>query len=940
MNIWGVKKMSNKFVVIDLETTGNVPKKGDKIIQFAAVVIENGIITDKFSSLINPQKPIPVFIEELTGINDEMVKNAPVFSEIAGKVMLLMEGAYFVAHNVLFDLSFLQEELIQAGFEGFFGPVLDTVEMARILNPTADGYKLGDLAERENLNHDRPHQADSDAEVTAELFLIFLKRLSQLPLITLRRLLPLAGGLKSDLQQLLDDMLEEMDETVEVSEEVEIFHNLALKKKCKKLNVESGELEFPYPENIEDKICLVRKGFEVFAERTGQFQMMDAVYHSFQHEQHALIEAGTGVGKSLGYLLPAAFFLRKNKLPIVVSTHTIQLQEQLLKKEIPLLAKILPFQINAVLLKGRNHYISLEKFHRTLMDENDNYDTTLTKMQILVWLMETETGEKDELNLSSGGLIYWNKIRNEQGLFTQNQDWLEKDFYLRAKKEARTADIIITNHSLLLMDMKEEGSQLPKYDFVIIDEGHHLEKTAGRFFGSSLDYLATRLLLGQFGLYEQKQLFFELEELLKAIPVISGELLHPFELNQLVSDLFFEMDELFKLISLAAKTKLGNKNSLTRTKVQYSPQNSGKEGQALLHCAERFAFLLKDLHSAVLHRMNWIKNKKQTLHGEYEKKMDEVHLFLNDLEQLRFTVMNCLIQDSKQVKWIEIDLRSPQNVTAFMAQPAGIAAILKEKFFSVKKSVVLTSATLTVNNSFLYIIKEIGLMPNDTLQVTIPSPFDYKKQVQLLIPEDLPEINNVSLEEYVVAITEHIISIAEATNGRMLILFTAFEMLKKTYELIKESGFLHDYALIAQGISSGSRTRLTRNFQRYDKAILLGTSSFWEGVDIPGEDLSCLVIVRLPFSPPDEPLTEAKCQLIESKGGNAFMEYSLPEAVLRFKQGFGRLIRSESDRGIIVVFDKRIMTAKYGKSFLNSIPRVPVKKGTIDELSELIHQWL
>jgi ATP-dependent DNA helicase DinG len=224
--------------------------------------------------------------------------------------------------------------------------------------------------------------------------------------------------------------------------------------------------------------------------------------------------------------------------------------------------------------------------------------------------------------------------------------------------------------------------------------------------------------------------------------------------------------------------------------------------------------------------------------------------------------------------------------------------------------------------------------------MTIPSPFQYENQVQLLIPEDLPEVNSVSLDEYVVAITEHIITIAEATKGRMLILFTANDMLRKTYDLIKESGFLTDFVMIAQGITSGSRSRLTRNFKAFDKAILFGTSSFWEGVDIPGEDLSCLVVVRLPFSPPAEPLTEAKCQFIKNHGGNAFYDYSLPEAILRFKQGFGRLIRTNSDRGIMVVFDKRIVTTKYGGAFLKSIPSVPVKRGNINELIEFIYKWL
>jgi ATP-dependent DNA helicase DinG len=936
-----LNEMINKFVVIDLETTGNLPKKGDKIIQFAAVVIENGKITKQYSSLINPKRTIPIFIEELTGLNDEMVKDAPVFSEIATEVISLLDEAYFVAHNVLFDLSFLQEELIQAGFEGFYGSVLDTVEMARVLYPTADGYKLSDLAEREQLNHDRPHQADSDALVTAELFLILLEQLSLFPGRTLQQLSHLSGGLKSDLQQLVDEILIEKDKKLEeIPERIEIFKGLALKKQAITIDVKENVENYHYPKSEKEKCELVMKGFHTFAKRTGQFVMMDGVYQSFQNKHHTLIEAGTGVGKSLGYLLPIAYFAKQNKLPIVVSTHTIQLQEQIIKNEIPLLGKILPFKINSVLLKGRNNYISIERFHQTLMEENDNYDTILTKMQILVWLTETDTGDKDELNLSSGGLIYWNKIKNEPTVIFKNNDWQDKDFYLRAKVAAQKAEIIITNHSLLLSDLSGNKSILPEFDFCVIDEGHHFEKVASQFFGHSLDYLSTRLLLGQFGQYEQRQLFYQMEVLMNAIPAKKDGLIDSFELNRMMVDLLYEMDEFFKLTALYARTHATNKKGSYRAKVRFSSEDHSKEKTALVNSAERFSFQLKDLQTAILDRLQWIEKQKEFLTIEQQSITEEIISFKNEILELRNTVLDCFIKESNFVKWIEFDSRSPQNVTTFFAQPATVANALKEKFFGEKKGVVMTSATMTVNHSFDYTMKEIGLDPAATVKMNIPSPFAYEKQVQLLIPEDLPEINSVSLDEYVVAITEHIITIAEATKGRMLILFTAYDMLKKTFELIKESGFLNEYVMIAQGITSGSRTRLTRNFKRYDKAILLGTSSFWEGVDIPGEDLSCLVIVRLPFSPPDEPLTAAKCQLITQLGGNAFSDYSLPEAILRFKQGFGRLIRTETDRGIMFVFDKRIVTTKYGKEFLKSIPSVPVKKGNIDELVELIHSWL
>jgi ATP-dependent DNA helicase DinG len=287
-----------------------------------------------------------------------------------------------------------------------------------------------------------------------------------------------------------------------------------------------------------------------------------------------------------------------------------------------------------------------------------------------------------------------------------------------------------------------------------------------------------------------------------------------------------------------------------------------------------------------------------------------------------------------------MDGRATQNLTSIYSQPVIISEFLKEHFFDKKKSAVLTSATMTVNQSFDYVLDSLGIGKENCSTLQIPSPFAYKEQVQVLIPEDLPEINKVPLSDYVAAITEHIISIAEATKGRMLILFTSYDMLKKTYDLIKESGLLDDYVLFAQGITSGSRSRLTRNFQRFEKSILLGTSSFWEGIDIPGEALSCLIIVRLPFTPPDDPIAEAKGELIQAKGQNPFSKHSLPEAVLRFKQGFGRLIRKKTDRGFVIIFDRRIVTTTYGKAFLKSIPTVPVKTLDINEMLTVIEEWL
>lgn len=934
--------MGNKYVVVDLETTGNTPKKGDKIIQFAAVVIENGKITEEYSSFVNPEQPIPLFIEELTGLSDEMVEDGPLFSEIAPKVLTLLEGAFFVAHNVLFDLSFLQEELVEAGYNGFYGPVLDTVEMSRILFPTADSFKLSDLAYREGLSHERPHQADSDAYVTAELLLILLKKLDNLPLKTIEQLYKLSGGLKSDLDILLDEYILIKESRIEyLPESLEIHKGIALKKEKVKED-HSGYVDFEYPFGTGEKEEIFRKAFPSYEVRHGQFRMMDSVYGALNHNSHALIEAGTGVGKSLAYLIPSAIYGKENGKIVVISTYTTQLQEQLLTKDIPLMQKMLSFPVKAVLLKGRSHYISLARFVQTLReDEEDNYDTILSKMQILVWLTETETGDIDELNLSSGGMIYWGKIKNDEAVFLPDKSWISRDYYLRARREAQSADIIITNHSLLLSDLVAQKAILPEYSHVVIDEGHHFVKASGKHFGHKADYLSVRLMLSQIGLFEQKQLFYKLETLVEEKAGTSEDIIHSFEINQLIADLQYEMDEFFKAITIYAKKYTEAKKGINRLTVRFKSGEGSKEEKSVTAGAERFGFLLKDLVQAITGRVRTIEQIKEALTIEEKSLMEEVSAILSDMIELEDHI-KCIFQrpTSDFVSWIEMDTRSAQNATTVFAQPISVSNFLKEQFFNKKECAVITSATLSVKGSFTYILNELGIGQQDCILEQIPSPFKYNEQVKLVIPNDLPEVNAVSLEEYVVTISEHIISIAEATKGRMLILFTSHEMLRRTYELIKESGFLEDYALIAQGISSGSRSRLTRNFQRFDKAILLGTSSFWEGVDIPGEDLSCLVIVRLPFSPPNEPMAQAKSEQIKREGGNPFSAYSLPEAVIRFKQGVGRLVRTREDRGFILVFDRRIVTTKYGKAFLDSIPPIPVQKSNIDEIIELIYTWL
>ncbi|WP_064091054.1 ATP-dependent DNA helicase DinG [Rossellomorea aquimaris] len=928
-----------KLVVIDLETTGNSPKKGEKIIQLSAVIIEGGKIIDQFTSFVCPGKTIPPFIEELTGINDEMVKDAPAFHEIAPKILEILNNGVFVAHNVQFDLSFLQGELEEAGYNPFSGPAFDTVELAKIVLPSADSFKLTELSSSLSLSHVKPHQADSDAYVTAELILYFIQELTNLPLVTLEKLQQLSNYLKSDLSLLFDEIVNEKQKHVEdLPIALEVYRGIALRKKHSFSQKRESHHDLDYELDVEG---MLGKHVPFYEKREQQIEMMMEIQRAFEQSQHIVIEAGTGVGKSLGYLWPSVMFALRRNERIVISTFTIQLQEQLLNKEIKLLEKISPVPFKTVLLKGKNHYINLFKFEQSLRETETQYDVVLTKMQILVWLTKTESGDLDELNLTSGGQLFWNRLRHDGWHLPHNKDpWVNKDFYLYARKNAQEADIILTNHSMLLTDIAKERSMLPSFDYLVIDEAHHLEKSARQHLGIMMDYLSIKFSTSQLGTLDQKQLYYKLNEFVEKYSVENKT--HSFELDSSIHQFYIDLEE-----AIAVLTSIFYKKAKKRTGAQKIQLRISEEirrssfWQPVQMAMERVISGMKLIEKEFYGILDTIKDKKIKIQDKEKALLEEFYSFLEEWKELRLNFHYIFLGEiNNHVFWLDGDTRSLPNSLTLQAQPISVDEKLQMEIFNKKKSVVLTSATLTVSGSFKYFLNEVGLVDRNVKHLQLTSPFNYNEISRLFVPNDVPEIQQVHNDEYVESISSHLIGVAQATKGRMLILFTSYDMLRKTYELMKESGLLEEYVLMAQGITSGSRTRLTKNFQRFDKAILFGTSSFWEGVDIPGEDLSCLALVRLPFTPPDEPVTQAKSEILKSQGKNPFSSHSLPEAIIRFKQGVGRLIRRSSDRGIVIVYDRRVVTTKYGNAFLKSIPSMQVKEGNLLELIQWIDDWL
>ncbi|RDI43020.1 ATP-dependent DNA helicase DinG [Falsibacillus pallidus] len=933
--------MSQKFVVVDLETTGNAPKRGDRIIQLSAVVMQDDVILEQFTSFVNPLHPIPPFITELTGIDDQMVKDAPLFEEIAEKVSSLLEGAVFTAHNVSFDLGFLQNELEEAGYAPFIGPSLDTVELSKVVYPTADSYKLTELSEGFSLSHDQPHRADSDAYATALLLNRLTAKLRDLPIVTLESLLNLSYHLKSDVSKVINEIIGEKRHHIEnLPPHLEVFRGMALlKKNSSQLPDVSGSIAYPKVESEKEE--LLSNVNPLFEKRSGQFQMMDAIMESFLEERHAVIEAGTGIGKSIAYLMPCIFFSLQTNNKVVISTYTNQLQDQLMNKEITALEKGYGSSFRTALLKGRSHYIHLLKFEYSLKEQEYQYDSVLSKMQMLVWLTETETGDLEELNLTSGGRLFSNRIKHDGWYMSKEKDpWIERDFYLHARKRADDANIIITNHSMLMSDAMNQNDLLPQYDFLVIDEAHHLEKAAKNHSGISLDYIGLKFLIGQLGTSERKQLFSKLESVLQKLSISPA--VHAFEIDHHLSNLDQDLDDLFSVLSQIVSKKDKSRQHMQKVTIRMNEELSKQRiWQSAVHCAERVRSELKHIRVELEKRLQLLSSEEKKLSTEEKAFLEEMHSFLLEWAAMEDNLVKIIIRPSTEiVAWMEADLKSIPNSILLSGKPVSLQKPLNERLFTQKKSIVMTSASLSVDGSFDYFMNEIGLEEQGVLKLQLSSPFQFEKMAKLVVPRDIPDIKTVPMQHYIDAISNYIIGLAQATKGRMLILFTSYDMLKRTYNLIKDSGILEDFILMAQGISGGSRTRLTKNFQKFDKAILFGTNSFWEGVDIPGEDLSCLVIVRLPFSPPDEPLVQAKNEQLKSNGVNPFTASALPEAILRFKQGFGRLIRGNEDRGIVIVFDRRIVTTSYGKSFISSIPRIPLIQAELDEITDLIEEWL
>lgn len=943
------------FTVVDLETTGLDPEK-DQIIEIGAIKYIDGVEAESFEQLINPGRPIPEFITRLTGISDDDVADKPKIEEIFPRLDTFLGGSAFVGQQVNFDASFIEYEYRKQNndfqfwedrvrrFKYLDNLRLDTLFIARIFLPFLRQFKLASLADYFGYDLTNAHRAVEDARATGHVFVNLVDRalaVDNSALINIINLLyPNSRRAKTFFVPVLNfkkinNIAASKDSLLDDARQAQQYYNIIGEK----------EYSFESPDDEPQLSPVFQSEVEAYFSETGrlaslietyefreaQLNMAAEISRGFNDGAFVISEAGTGTGKSMAYLVPAVQWAIKNRKAnqrVVISTNTKNLQEQLFYKDIPMLYSAAKGGFKAVLLKGRANYLCLEKWHTVMSDLNQrlSQDERSRLLPLVLWVQQTRTGDIAEnaafqLERNFG---LWQKFIAEPSYCPGRSCKYYKECYLmKAREHARHADLVVVNHSLLFSDLAADHSILDEYQNLILDEAHNIEKSASEYLGVRVSYWSFRNIYHK--LYEEES-------------KRSGNL-QQLDLRMNQGRL---SDEDKKQIGRQAQ-KVKRQSTALKEKVQifYNDlnrvlreryMNSGAEENRVRYFkgfkffknlsdeTERLKKALKELTSG-LDRLITLLNGLDPEQFEFQEQLlRELIALQADAEALLEDFEFCLLGEAENyVFWLDIPRNERNNDIVLHGVPLNIAELLKNRLFERLHTTVFSSATIAVNGTFNYFESRTGLNLLEKKSVyssVLGSPFNFAEQAGMGVLDFMPDPRNNDFTEALAAVIKDVYS--KHQTG-MLVLFTSYGLLNKMYEMLKPYFDGERKLLLAQG-KSGSRTNLIFQFKEFKDSVLFGTDSFWEGIDVPGEALEILLIPKLPFDVPTEPVIAARMDEIKKRGGNAFFEYSVPEAVIKFRQGFGRLLRNKSDRGIVLVGDNRLSRMQYGKQFINSMP--------------------
>ena len=680
-------------------------------------------------------------------------------------------------------------------------------------------------------------------------------------------------------------------------------------------------------ENYFAKDGILAKEIKGFEYREEQEEMAQYIQDAINEDRKIIVEAGTGTGKTLAYLIPSIKWAVTNKKKVIIATNTINLQEQLLLKDIPLAKSIIKDEFSYVLVKGRNNYVCKRLFNELVLGKSIDIETFSMEAReqieyILKWGNKTKTGDKAELPFE----VYpdvWELVQSTTELCLGKKCPYRKEcFYMKTRMEKMEADILISNHHVFFADLNVRAETdfdseyliLPRYDMVIFDEAHNVESVARSYFSVEVSKISFTRLLNR--IYQKKnKKKKEKSALIRVEDTVDEKNLEDSEqyiylLNTLkeeisilqnIGDEYF--DEIRKIYETNTEAPIKKSlNNFEMTKSRFLENLREKK--------DIFQGKLADYLNLMMSFNNVIDEEKD--------KNPEVINFNNHLKMFKayidsFKFINSF-EDDNYIYWL--DINSKRTNVVLTATPLNIAQKLSTVLFDNLDRLVFASATIVVNGNFDYFKKSLGLDEEDCIEAIIKSPFDYDEQMSVYIPSDIQDSENINA--FVSDASKFILNILLKTNGKAFILFTSYIMLNQIYYSISKKLKDKGFEVFLHG--DKPRSQIIKEFKEVENPMLFGTTSFWEGVDVQGENLSNVIITKLPFLVPTDPVVSAISKKIEEDGGNSFMDFQLPEAIIKFKQGVGRLIRKKTDSGNIFILDNRILKKRYGSLFINALP--------------------
>jgi predicted DnaQ family exonuclease/DinG family helicase len=887
--------MENIYISLDLETTGFDPV-GDQVLEVAAIKFQGNKILETFETLINPGIEIPAMVTHITGITEETVADAPSFESISDNLAKFLGNFPIVGHNIEFDLTFLEAKGIP-----ILNSQLDTLKLSSILIHDLPSYSLDTISRLLKIEHKNKHRAYSDAFVCFKLIQILKKKIAELPPKTLEQIKEIVPRANWDLGEIFLQSKSNTTPKKTVKKKKKKSHTTNLGKQLK------NDSELIDLLGEKSPLQNIIKNYE---HRPGQQTLLQKILDAVHHRYHLIAEAGTGTGKTMAYLLAAAHIKHSQHKKVIISTYTNNLQDQIVNKDFPLIKHLFP-DLKIAVLKGRKKYFDQERFKALTNKHHLEEHQLTTIIKVLIWLEQTETGDLDEINLQNKEILLYDEICSNPDDKRKNKNRTTESYLEKARKKADTADIVVVNHALLIQDHLNESSILPNAEILVVDEAHHLEKTL------------TDALTTQFSHNRTYRLWEKLIE----------HLHHP-DSKKVASDpdweLHIENTKKLRLSYLSISENIFDGARLVIEKYAYNPDiPSIRLGISQQVTADeqwhKILSNIKDTEKLNTELLKLDKEIRQILE-QYDEIDSSILPILRDLKALHRGLIELTNDSDNKIIWLS---RHFDDSIHLAYAPLTVKDVFGEEIFSPFDSVILTSATLSTYGNFNYIRSELGLDENFE-ELKIPSHFSYPDQVKIIIPEDLPEPKE---PEYLEQCKEVIESVINKNGGRTMVLFTAKKDLARVFHDIAPKLKTRGISLLGQNLSGG-RGKILSHFQdEPEKSAILGTNSFWEGVDLTGSALTCVMIQKLPFDPPDDPIIRGR----SSQFNRPFEEYSLPRAILRFKQGFGRLIRSSHDTGAVIILDSRLVHKSYGKAFIASLPEgIKIHQCTRNEVANYL----